>query len=103
MENQPLTPEEAAKKAKSKAAHRASMIGTGAWMLGCGLVAAFLAFGKGGDLPAFLYGHLRAPAPAARPISPAEVLALYAKKDPEQAKEVLALYAKKDPEQAKEV
>lgn len=94
MEDQPLSLEEAEKKAKSKAAHRASMIGTGFWMLGCGLVAAYLAFGKAGDLPAFMYGHLRGGFPesgwtGAAIANPGDVLGAYARKDPAQAKSVL--------------
>jgi uncharacterized protein YyaL (SSP411 family) len=78
MENQPLDAEAAAKKAKSKAAHRASMLGTGFWMLGCGVVAAYLTFGRGGDLPAFMYGHWRMPParalPPVRPPAPAPLV-----------------------------
>ena len=86
----PLDPEAAAKKAKSKAAHRASMLFTGFWMLGCGLAAAYLVMSRGGDLPAFMYGHLRMPARApVGGLGAGAALRIYAKSDPAQARAVL--------------
>lgn len=90
MENAPDAEE--AKKAKRKQAHRASMLGTGFWMVGCGLAAAYLAFGGGGDLPALLYGHWRRAEVGTQsaPVEPGAVLAVYAKEDPQQLPSVLS-------------